>query len=167
MLRPQARTILKTRFVNHGVKEVFSLLIVHGFDNSSHFVAFLRLFFRFRNPGQRFPVCCFPLGTILLHVALFLALEASSFIFKFVILGRPFLVIGFPRRSCINLHWYHVALLLSFESILEVAVPLVWSRASEYVPLLSEGFLDNSEASDFSVGCFFPIVNGCRPCVTP
>src|SRR5712671_4932840 len=59
-LQPQARTILKTRFVNHGVKEVFSLLIVHGFDNSSHLVAFLWFFFGFGDPGQRFLVCCLP-----------------------------------------------------------------------------------------------------------
>src|SRR5712675_2687238 len=148
-LQPQAWTILKTCFVNHGVKEVFSLLIVHGFDNSSHLVAFLWFFFGFGDPGQRFLVCCLPFWTIFLHVALFLAFEASSFVLKFVILGRPFLVTRFPSRGCINLQWYHIALLLSFESILEVAVPFGWSRASKCIALLSEGFFDNPEASDF------------------
>src|SRR5712671_2830244 len=89
-LRLQARTILKTRFIDHGIEEILPFLVVHGFNDSSHFVAFLCFdFLYFGNPGQWFLSSVLPFGTILFYVAYLLAFKASSFLFEFVIFGGP------------------------------------------------------------------------------
>jgi hypothetical protein len=65
-LRLQAQMILKTRFIDHGIEEILPFLVVHGFNGSSHFVAFLCFaFLYFSNPGQWFLGSVLPFRTIL------------------------------------------------------------------------------------------------------
>src|SRR5712675_2465528 len=135
-LRLQARTVLKTHFVDHGIEEILPFLVVHRFDDSSHLVAFLRfVFLYFGNPGQRFLVGVLPFGTVLFQVTYLLAFEASSFLFKFVVFKGP--CVSLSSGGGINFHWYDVVLFL-FQGTFEAVVPFALSSLAKGVPFLSE-----------------------------
>src|SRR5712671_6198233 len=164
-LRLQARTILKTRFIDHGIEEILPFLVVHRFNDSSHLVAFLRFaFLYFGNPGQRFLGGVLPFGTVLLQVTYLLAFEAPPFLFKFVVFRGP--CVSLSSGGSINFHWYDVVLFL-FQGTLEAVVPFALSSLAKCVPFLSERFFNYSESAHFSVGGFFPFVNGDRPSISP
>src|SRR5712672_4315220 len=164
-LRLQARMILKSLFVDHGIKEILPFLVVHRFNDSSHLVAFLHFaFLYFGNPGQRFLGGVLPFGTVFLQVTYLLAFEALSFLFKFVVFRGP--CVSLSSGGGINFHWYNFVPFL-FQGTLEAIVPFALSSLAKGVPFLSERFFNHSESAHFSAGGFFPFVNGDRPSISP